>query len=144
MKPFKLHGVTVRPTASWSPDLLPTYRRLIADQVRKARRTQDDYRRTAEAYARWLAERDGIDLDDANHAEAVWTYGKSRHIQAVTFCRVVHRSRWSGGGYESREEIATVEIPNYDWQPTVTETTAPAFRPHTAADIRGYLESFAA
>ena len=128
-KPRKFSGVTVQPRWHWSKE----YSAWAAKAYRRDHRHDD--KRTAADYAIWLAERDGYSIPRYARAEVEWD---GEHAKAVTF-------------YADGEKIVTVKIPNHNWRPHVTYGTepetapeAPAPRPFTAADLRGYLEAFAA
>ena len=72
-------------------------------------RTRYEYEVTARAYARWLAERDGIALASHNGlSNSIRWDGK--FVRSVLFERATGGSVW-------------VDIPHHDWQPSVTACT---------------------
>lgn len=105
--------------------------------------TLDDMRATAIDYARWLAARDGVALpDNSGDSYSVKTsisvevdhiadeFGKCRQrVKAVSWIRTTTRQlpKAKRRGYQwEREEstvetLATIQIPNWDFVPTVID-----------------------
>lgn len=130
---MKINGVRIKPRWPWSKE----YRSHVLETLGTPRRSRDDYEKSAVKYARWIAERDGISLmsDDmgwgpepANYTECRWNYIKTPgtttwgHIKTVEFYRAQFRRYWSDEPTE-KALIATIEIPNHDYEPSVAETT---------------------
>ena len=57
--------------------------------------------RQAAKYARWLAQRDGITIDQTCRGDAIW--GNHERIQAVKF--------------QTKTGELIIELPNWDWNP---------------------------
>lgn len=81
----------------------------------------------ADLYARWLAQRDGVTIPDRCKGLPVWSSvivpDKARPEPRV--CAVVFRAL--ANGYSSTEtagpDPVTINIPNWDWVPQMTECT---------------------
>lgn len=96
----KIGGVTVQPTWHWSKDYASWYTRQL---TAKRRWDKDENRAMAIKSARWLAERDGIEIGYASEC----VEASDGRIKAVKFGAV------------------TIDIPNWDHVPTVTVTIEP-------------------
>lgn len=139
-RPRKIEGVTVQPQWQWSRGYAKWFRAMMRGPKLPARQRHEN---TARLYARWLADRDGISLGTANKAECNWQHGtvtlrtgrriwKATAIKSVSFFyQAPHQQgRWYAGGAWKGEDIerdliATVEIPNYAFEPRVTYSEAP-------------------
>jgi hypothetical protein len=131
---MRIEGITIVPKWQWSKE----YLRLVREDLRPPRRTSHDYEKSAEKYARWLAQRDGIDLtppgDSVVRAESVWDWriiGKRSVKWAIHYVRF-EVGYWESIGWSRREwraeaTLATIEIPNFDaWgeaEPSVNTST---------------------
>lgn len=83
----------------------------------------------AERYARWLAARDGIAIPADTIARAQYAgvdvpdgKGRTRHQSRpfmVQFCKAAPAARW--GERRVGDAMVTIELPNWDWVPEMTE-----------------------
>lgn len=93
--------------------------------------TKDDLEATAIEYARWLANRDGIDISKANNKRVEYGYlgqglRRERRAVAVIFFHGKARLVWNSkrrryDEYTDVIDIARIEIPNWDFVPVALE-----------------------
>ena len=120
-------------------------RKKIKAYIPRCRFSDDDRERTAIAYAKWIAARDGIVIPPPTWGlkpRAIWSgvYSKTRkgkrgyavferRIRAVEWGREedVYNTRKDGrqGAWSHKAWVSelTIELPHWDWQPEVIDTS---------------------
>lgn len=102
---LKIHGVKIRPAWNWTKE----YKRHVTEVLgRNDWLTHNEQcERMAEKYARWMAERDGIDLSRANRVICHWHHGNGRQL----------RYGWNGKPAFASKKIAVESVEFQDAQP---------------------------
>ena len=129
-------------------------RKKIKAYIPPCRFSDEDWQRTAITYAKWIAARDGVELPAPARGlkpRAIWSgvYSKTRkgargrpiferRIQRVEWGREedVYNTRADGRrgawSHKAWKPELTIELPHWDWQPEVIDTSAEESLPMAA------------
>lgn len=140
MRTVTIGGVRVRPKWNWSLG----YRRLVASESTvevthpaprspepgwKRRANMAEVERKARAYLEWWLEGRGRDIPQpAACGEVIrvfgeWTeYEHGPRLPSKLRALRYESGRWSGGAYWNGAPVATIEIPHWDFGPSMLES----------------------